>query len=76
MARLKSDPVVQNYYKAMKLNAMDIQIKPLLNRNMVGRRLLGTSREMLYRMIVLSMIYRVDKDSKVLKRINDEISAV
>jgi len=74
--KIKTDPVVKNYYEAMKLNAADIQTKPLLTRNVVGRRLLGTSREMLYRMSILSMVYRIDKDSKVLKRINDEVTAV
>src|SRR3546814_8163939 len=48
--QLKSDPVVQNVYKAIRLNADHIQEEPLLERIMTGRRLLGVSREMLYRM--------------------------
>jgi hypothetical protein len=75
-ARLKTDPVVKNYYATMKLNAAEIYAKPLLTRHVVGRRLLGTSREMLYRMTILSMIYRIDKDPAALKRIDQELDAV
>ncbi|HCN84878.1 MAG TPA: hypothetical protein DIT07_14865 [Sphingobacteriaceae bacterium] len=74
--KIKTDPVVKNYYEAIKLNAADILTKPLLTRTLVGRRLLGTSREMLYRMSILSMVYRMEKDPKILKRINDELTAV
>lgn len=73
---LKNDPVVQNMYKAIQLNAQEIQTKPLLEREVIGRRLLATSREMLYRMNVLGIVYRIDKDEKVLNRINDEVVAV
>lgn len=74
--RIKTDPVVKNYYEALKLNAADILTKPLLTRKIIGRRLLATSREMLYRMSVLSMVYRIEKDPKILKRLNDELIAV
>lgn len=74
--KLKNDPVVQNMYKALQLNAQQIQQEPLLTRNVIGRRLLGTSREMLYRMNVLGMVYRIDKDPAVLRRIDDELVAV
>lgn len=73
---VESDPVVRNVYEALKLNADHIQTKPLLERNVVGRRLLSTSREMLYRMNVLGMVYAVDRDREVLERINDELLAV
>jgi hypothetical protein len=73
---VKSDEVVKNMYEAIKLNAEEIQQQPLLERNVVGRRLLGTSREMLYRMNILGMVYRMDEDKKVLNRINEEVTAV
>lgn len=73
---LKTDPVVQNMYKAIQLNAQEIQTKPLLEREVIGRRLLATSREMLYRMNILGIVYRIDRDEKVLNRINDEVVAV
>jgi hypothetical protein len=74
--KLKSDPVVKSYYEALKLNAKEILAKPHSERVLVGRRLLGTSREVLYRMTVLSMVYRIDKDPAVLKYLNDEIISV
>ncbi len=74
--KLMTDPVVKNYYAAMKINAGEILESPVLTRNVIGRRLLGTSRSMLHRMTVLSMVYRTDRDPAILKRINEELTAV
>lgn len=74
--KLKTDAVTQNLYKAILANSVEIQKKPLLERKLEGRRLLGVSREMLYRMNILGMVYRIEKDPKILARINDEVSAV
>lgn len=75
-SKLKSDPVVQNLYKAIQLNAAEIQNQPFLERIKTGRRLLSVSREMLYRINMLGMVYRIDKDKKILDRINGEVLAV
>jgi hypothetical protein len=75
-AKLKTDPVIQNLYKAIQANAELIQKKPLLERKLEGRRLLGVSREMLYRINMLGMVYRIEKDGKILKRINEEVVSV
>ncbi len=74
--RLKSDPVVQNMYEAIKLNAESVFEEPLLERKVTGRRLLGVSREMLWRMNMLGMVHVIDEDPRVLERINDEVLAV
>ncbi|WP_167611678.1 heparinase II/III domain-containing protein [Maribellus sediminis] len=74
--KLKTDPVLQNMYAAIQLNAESIFDEELLTRKMVGRRLLGTSREMLYRINMLAFVYRIEKDQQVLQRINDEVLAV
>jgi hypothetical protein len=74
--KMKSDPVVKNMYEAVKLNANSVLENPLLERVMVGRRLLSTSREMLWRINMLGMVYRMEKDPKILDRINDEVVAV
>jgi hypothetical protein len=74
--KIKTDPVIKNYYDAIKLNAGKIMTQDLLTRKLEGRRLLGVSREMLYRMNILGMVYRMEKDHAVLKRIIDEIAAV
>lgn len=74
--KLKTDPVVQNMYEAIQLNAAEVQKQPLLERIQTGRRLLSVSREMLYRINMLGMVYRMEKDKTVLDRINDEVIAV
>jgi len=74
--QLAADPVVQNVYKAIQLNAAAIQDKPLLKRVLTGRRMLSVSREAVYRMNMLGMVYRIERAPEVLKRINDELTAV
>jgi hypothetical protein len=74
--KLKTDPLIQNMYKAIQLNTEGIYSKSLLERELEGRRLLGVSREMLYRINMLGMVYRVENDEKALHRINDEVVAV
>jgi len=75
-AKIKSDPVVKSYYEAMKYNAKEILTKPVLTRVVIGRRMLSTSREMLYRMSILSLLYRLDKDPAYLKKIDEELKSV
>ncbi|WP_163324097.1 heparinase II/III domain-containing protein [Draconibacterium mangrovi] len=74
--KLKNDELVQNMYKAIKLNAESIYDEPLLERVMVGRRLLSTSREMLWRVNMLGMVYQMENDEKALNRLNEEVMAV
>lgn len=74
--KLKTDLVIRNMYEAIRLNAGKVMEKPLLERIQTGRRLLSVSREMLYRMNMLGMVYRIDKDPEVLDRINEELVAV
>ncbi|MDN3687371.1 heparinase II/III domain-containing protein [Cyclobacterium jeungdonense] len=73
---IKQDPMVANYYEAVKANAESVLGEPVLTRNMVGRRLLGTSRDMLHRMNVLGITYRIDGDQKYLDKMNEELLAV
>lgn len=74
--KLKRDPVIRNMFEAIKLNAEEVMEQPLLERKKIGRRLLSTSREMLYRINMLEPVYIIEKDPKVLERINDEVVAV
>ncbi|NQU54006.1 MAG: heparinase II/III family protein [Bacteroidetes bacterium] len=74
--KLKTDSVTQNVYKAIQLNAASVFTKPFLKRELEGRRLLGVSREMLWRINMLGMVYRIEKDPEILQRINDEVVAV
>jgi len=75
-AKLQSDPLIKNYYAAIQRNAKEIHGSPLLERIKTGRRLLSVSREMLRRMTILSIVYRLEKDPEVLKRIDEEVKAV
>jgi hypothetical protein len=74
--QIKVDLLIKNYYQAIKLNAEEILHKPFLERKLEGKRLLSVSREMLYRMNILGMVYRIEKDPVILKRINDELIAI
>lgn len=74
--KIKDVPEVGNYYAAIKLNAGKILKEPLLERRQIGRRLLSVSREMLYRMGILSMVYSLEKEKRILDRINQELMAV
>lgn len=73
---INADPVLKNMYAAIQQNAESIFAEPLLEREMEGRRLLGVSREMLYRINMLGFVYLMEIDPKVLSRINDEVLAV
>src|SRR5690606_1031307 len=69
--QLKIDPVIRNMYKAIQRDAAAIPGEPLLERKQIGRRLLSVSREMLRRVNMLGMVYRIEKDPAILQRIND-----
>ena len=73
---VRTNPLVKNYYEAIKLNAAKIQKKPLIKRIITGKRMLSVSRDMLYRMNILGIVYSIDKDPNILKRINEELLAV
>lgn len=74
--KLKSDPQVQNYYKYLQNESVKILEEPMLERELTGFRLLSISRRMVERMGVLCMVYRVDGDPEILKRIDQELQAV
>src|SRR5690606_10121869 len=74
--KLESDPVIANFYDAIKKEANHIYDQPLLVRKQIGRRLLSVSREMLFRMNMLGLVYRIERDSRALNRINEEVLAV
>ena len=73
---VKKNEVVSNVYQAFLLNSDEILKQPLLERKMTGRRLLGVSREMLYRVNILGMVYLQEGDKSILTRINEEILSV
>ncbi|NND07609.1 MAG: hypothetical protein HKN87_14625 [Saprospiraceae bacterium] len=74
--KLTSDPLVHNYANYLRSEALEIVKKPLLKRELEGFRLLFVSREFLRRMTILCIVYRLDKDATILRRIDVELQAV
>lgn len=79
-AKLKTDPVIQNVYKAIKLEAEKVFEKPIINLDIpmeqrTQNNQLDISRDMLHRINMLALVYRIEKDSRMLNRINDEVIA-
>jgi hypothetical protein len=73
---LKTDPVLQSMHTTILANAEDILDQPLLARELEGRRLLAVSREMLWRINMLGYRYLVDRETRILERIDEEVLAV
>lgn len=79
-AKLKTDTLVQNLYKSVKYNAGLILQKGLITLDIPEdpesqQNQLGISRDFLGRVNMLGMVYRIEKDREILKRLNDEIVA-
>ncbi|MEQ8881130.1 MAG: hypothetical protein RLQ12_15915, partial [Cyclobacteriaceae bacterium] len=74
--KLKTDQLVQDYYRYLVREAETILTQPLLERELEGFRLLFVSREMLKRMTTLCMVYRIDRNPEILNRIDTELKAV
>lgn len=78
--KLKTDAVVQNIYKAIQLQAEDVFRKPIINLDIPLEERsqdnqLDISRDLLHRINMLAMVYRIEKDPRMLERINEEVIA-
>ena len=78
--KLKTDAVIQNVYKAIKLNAESVFEKSIINLDIPLEQRsqdnqLDISRDLLHRINMLAMVYRIEKDPRMLKRINEEVIA-
>jgi len=73
---IESEPLAKNYFKLLQKNADAICEQPLLEREVVGRRLLGVSREAVRRIGTLALVYRINGDDKYLDRVEAELNAV
>jgi hypothetical protein len=73
--KLKNDPLVKSYYEYLKNQSEEILLQPLIKRELEGFRLLFVAREMMRRMSILSLVYRIDGDGRILKRIDEEVNA-
>ena len=78
--RLDTDPVVQNVYKAIKLNAEQVFEESIINLDIPMEERsqdnqLDISRDLLLRINVLAMVYRIENDRRMLGRIDEEVIA-
>jgi hypothetical protein len=78
--KLKSDPLVQNIFKTIKYNAEEVLTRELITLDIPEnpnsqKNQLGISRDFLFRINMLAMVYRIEKDQRMLKRLNDEVVA-
>lgn len=79
-AKLKTDVLVQNIYKTIKFNAENVLKKDLITLDIpdnpnAQQNQLGISRDFLFRINMLAMVYRIEKDKRMLSRLNDELIA-
>lgn len=73
---IDSDEVWQEMHFTILEQCNSFLGKATLERKMVGRRLLGTSRELLKRVFFLSYAYRMTGDERFLNKAEEEILAV
>ncbi|MFT7162174.1 MAG: hypothetical protein ACI9GZ_003362 [Bacteroidia bacterium] len=73
---IDSDETWKKMHRAILEKSTSFLGKPVLERKMIGRRLLSTSREALKRIFYLSYSYRMTEDERYLKRAEQEIVAV
>ena len=78
--KLDTDPLIQNIYASIKYNTEMVLDKDLITVDIPDnpnsqRNQLGISRDFLWRINMLAMVYRMEKDPTILERINDEVVA-
>ena len=71
-----ADPVAKAYYQYLYKNAEAMINLPVLERQMIGRRLLMVSREAAKRIGTLAIVYAVSGEKRFLTRTNAEIVAL
>ena len=73
---IEADETWNKMHRAIIQKSTSLLGKPALERVMVGRRLLGTSRELLKRIFYLSYAYRMTENEQYLKKAEEELVAV
>ncbi len=73
---IDSDDIWKKMHFAILEKSTSILGKPVLERKMIGRRLLSTSREALLRIFNLSYSFRMTGDEKYLNRAEEELLAI
>ena len=78
--KLQTDPLIQHIYQAIKYNAASVLALDLITVDIPDnprsqQNQLGISRDFLYRINMLGMVYFVEKNPDILKRLNEEVIA-
>jgi len=78
--KLKTDPLIQNIYESIKYNVGMVLEKDLITVDRPDnpksqRNQLGISRDFLWRINMLAMVYRIERNKEILERINQEVVA-
>ncbi len=73
--KIKTDPVINNLYKAIRLAAYEILDSPVIKRVKTTNSMLDVSREILRRINMLGLVYLIEKNDTILERINQEVLA-
>ena len=73
---LGTDERITRYFQYLEKESQLIMEKPLLERKLEGFRMLSVSVEMVERMGILCMVYRIDKNPEILERIDAEVKRV
>jgi hypothetical protein len=78
--KLQTDPFIQHIFQAIKYNAASVLALDLITVDIPDnprsqKNQLGISRNFLYRVNMLGMVYFIEKDPDILQRINEEVIA-
>lgn len=71
--QILTDPASARIFKSLEKKAATFLIEPFLEREIIGRRLLYTSRKAIERIATLSMVARVRGDDRYARRAIDEM---
>ena len=74
--KIEQDPRLLEYYKAIERKADRLMEAAPVERELVGIRLLGVSREALNRILTWSFMYKMTGDSKYAERVEKEEVAI
>lgn len=70
------DTLVGRYYDYLQQQGDALLTQPVLQREMIGKRMLNVSRNALRRLPLLSLLYRIEGDTRYLDRMEAELLAV
>jgi hypothetical protein len=73
---IETDPVARNLYQAIRLEAMELLDRPVIEHKQTSNAILDISRGFLRRINMLGLVYLLERDPTILDRINRELLAV